>query len=509
MYKIPIFKAERDIPGLAEKIAASGKICYASAVNPSAGGLVVNRAKAMNLAEIFRTAANINDDDLYPTDSILATTNWNKNDDVFDPMETWAARHTPSHKPTNMEHDEHEIVGHITTSWAINEDNELIEDDTAADELPDLFHLCNGAVIYKNWEDEVLIKRTEELIEQIQAGEMFVSMEALFRNFDYAVISPDGKKSIVARDKVSAFLTKHLRAYGGTGKYEDYRVGRLLRNITFCGKGYVKKPANPDSIIFSETTDFSKASLENPFDKSSGVFMLCRPELTSGHQQNSNSENVVMSVDEKAYSELKDANTKLVAQLEELKDKLVKADSEKLAAEIVELKAQVEAAKKKEEDMSKSEKDMKAKCDELQAKVDDLTKANEEAGKTIAELEQAKVTETRTNVLVEGGYTREEAAAEVELFANLNDEQFESIAKKLVAAKDKPADKKDEKKEETKADDVDDKGEVKADEKVLEEAEKVEEADLSADAGEQENEDGVNELAKIVAKALNRKVKGE
>ena len=45
-------------------------------------------------------------------------------------------------------------------------------------------------------------------------------------------------------------------------------IGRLLRNITFCGKGYVKKPANPDSIIFSETTDFSKASLENPFDKS-------------------------------------------------------------------------------------------------------------------------------------------------------------------------------------------------------------------------------------------------
>ena len=45
--------------------------------------------------------------------------------------------------------------------------------------------------------------------------------------------------------------------------YEDHKVGRLLRNITFSGKGFVEKPANPDSIIFDSNHifDFSNASV--------------------------------------------------------------------------------------------------------------------------------------------------------------------------------------------------------------------------------------------------------
>ena len=46
---------------------------------------------------------------------------------------------------------------------------------------------------------------------------------------------------IVARNDESAFLTKHLRAYGGTGEYEGYKIGRSLRDISFSGKGLVSK----------------------------------------------------------------------------------------------------------------------------------------------------------------------------------------------------------------------------------------------------------------------------
>lgn len=504
MYQIPVYKAEREVEGLADKIMASGKITYASAVNPTASSLAVNYAKAMDLSKIFKTSGSVTDKDLYPTDSILVTTTWNKNDDVFDPMESWAAKYTPSHKPTNIEHDEHVIVGHITNSWVINTKGELIADDTNVDDLPEVFHICNGAVIYRSWEDEALVKRTEELIEQIEAGEMFVSMEALFRNFDYAVISPDGKKSIVARDKVSAFLTKHLRAYGGKGEYDGYKIGRLLRNITFSGKGYVKRPANPDSIIFSETTDFSKAMVENPFDKSSGVFMLCRPEATSGHEQDSNSENSVMSVDEKAYNELKEANVKLVAQIEELKQALVTAGTDKLNAEIAELKEAVAEMKKTEEEAKKEKKDMQAKSDELQAKVDELTKANEEAGKTIASLEKAKIVDNRVSILVEGGLNREEATAKVELFYNLTDEQFDSYAKDLAKSAVKPEAKPEAETAES-SEEEDAEGEANADEEALNNAEENAEAGLAA-GGEQTEDNSVDELAKIVAKALNRKV---
>ncbi len=71
------------------------------------------------------------DQDLYYTQSILVTSNWNKNDDVFDKAEVWVARNTPSHKQTNLEHDEHEIVDHITANWAIDQDNKTIDDENS------------------------------------------------------------------------------------------------------------------------------------------------------------------------------------------------------------------------------------------------------------------------------------------------------------------------------------------------------------------------------------------
>ena len=80
-------------------------------------------------------------------------------------------------------------------------------------------------------------------------------MECLFPDFDYALANENGETKIVKRDEESAFLTKHLRSYGGDGKYEDYKVGRLLRNLSFSGKGLVSKPANPRSVIL-EGNDF-------------------------------------------------------------------------------------------------------------------------------------------------------------------------------------------------------------------------------------------------------------
>jgi hypothetical protein len=44
-------------------------------------------------------------------------------------------------------------------------------------------------------------------------------------------------------------MTSHLKAYGGSGHYGGERVGRVLKNIIFSGKGLTKKPANPDSRI--------------------------------------------------------------------------------------------------------------------------------------------------------------------------------------------------------------------------------------------------------------------
>jgi hypothetical protein len=122
----------------------------------------------------------------------------------------------------------------------------------AADKLPAKFHVVTAAVLYKSWSKPDLQEVMDRTLAEIEKGEWFVSMECLFKGFDYAVQGTDGSTRTVARSAETAYLTKHLRVYGGTGRYGEYRVGRLLRNVHFSGKGLVRKPANPESIILQE-----------------------------------------------------------------------------------------------------------------------------------------------------------------------------------------------------------------------------------------------------------------
>lgn len=258
---IPIFTVELN-DGVADKVRATASICYASVLE------TVNHDKLTEFLskkqeQIFNAlATNQNQPDLHYLKSILATAGWNKNDDVFDAMEMWLARHTAEDKPFNIEHDPRQVRGHITGNYAINEENEVISDTSTIDELPNKYHVVTSAVLYKflNSPDPTLEEEMQNIITEIGKGEWFVSMEALFTNFDYAISSADGKTNIIKRDEKSAFLTKHLRAYGGVGKYQDFKLGRVMRNITFSGKGLVRKPANEESIIFQNIATFKNTN---------------------------------------------------------------------------------------------------------------------------------------------------------------------------------------------------------------------------------------------------------
>lgn len=264
-----VYAAESE---LVQEIRNNTTIAYEHEVSPfstNMGEKEKIRAGLSNwLDSILKLKVNAGkiDQDLYYIQSILVTSNWNKNDDVFDKAEVWNARHTPSHKPTNLEHDEHEIVGHITANWAIDQDNRSIDDGSSVNDLPDVFHIVNGSVIYKAWQDEKLVARTNDLIADIEANKKFVSMECLFAGFDYAMITPEGEYKIIERNEDTAFLTKYLRAYRGTGVYEGAKLGRVLRNIIFSGKGFVDKPANPNSIIFNKE-NFFKFNTANIFKR--------------------------------------------------------------------------------------------------------------------------------------------------------------------------------------------------------------------------------------------------
>lgn len=176
--------------------------------------------------------------------SVLVSTGWNLNDDVFLSEELITAKDTPIHKPIDYQHDPKVILGHIIKSRLVDKTGKELN---VSSETPANFDIEVAGVLYKSMPIiDILIK---DIMEKANSGQMFVSMECFFNDFSYSFKDAKGESRIVARDENTAFLTKYLRVYGGSGEYKGYKVGRVLKNIVFGGQGLVENPANPDSVI--------------------------------------------------------------------------------------------------------------------------------------------------------------------------------------------------------------------------------------------------------------------
>ena len=137
--------------------------------------------------------------------SVLVSAGWNKNDDVFSTQALWAARNTPVDKQFNYMHDESDIIGHITASAVMAEDGKIIAEETSDEDIPDKFDIITSSVIYKTWSDIETRMRVAELIQQIDEGQWSVSMECVFTDFDYALVTPKGQDKVLARTEESSF----------------------------------------------------------------------------------------------------------------------------------------------------------------------------------------------------------------------------------------------------------------------------------------------------------------
>jgi len=461
-----IYKSEIEA-GLEDQIKANASIAYSSPVSfyipnteekESIKNLVVAQDKAIS--------ENKDQYDLYYLSSILVSTGWNKNDDVFDLNETWGAKETPVDKQFNFMHDETDIIGHITGSVVLDSSGNEIDDISNIDK----FDIATSAVLYNSWTTPELRERMSKLIAEIEEGKWFVSMECLFNNFDYAVVSPEGESTVVSRDETSAFLTKHLRAYGGSGKYEGYTVGRLLRNIAFSGKGLVSNPANPRSVILNDV---------NPFEETQALEL----SNSSINMENCNMSDVLKEQVEELKAELvtaKEAAKALETEMTKQKDEEIQSKIEAFEAvvsekdeAIAEAKAAVEAAE--------------AKVAELQ---EAIAKKDEELAEALAKIEahEAEVKAmARRAALVEAGAEEEEVESILEAFSEATDEMFEQVValkknalKKMGVKKDEenPFVKKDEEEKATKPKAE----EVEAEEVLETEAEETDEAAEEAEA---------------------------
>lgn len=426
--------------GLEEQIKASAAISYASVATPC--------SNVPGDIKHIKSLASYSDSDLYYVQSILVSSSWNKNDDIFDKSEVWAAKNTPEHKPTNLEHDESIIMGHIISNWPITEDGILIDPSTPVENLPDKYHILTGSVIYKGFSNLDLKERSAKLIAEIENGTKYVSMECFFNGFDYGVINKStGEYKVLARNADTAYLTKHLRAYGGLGEHQNYKIGRVLRNITFSGKGFVNKPANPDSIIFTKEliSEASKKFTEKTEDLSkAGV---------SNDQLTNNVENNTMSLDiESMTKDVAEIKSKLEALqgLSEaftaattLKDKTIELEGAIKAHEdkISELTSALELANsEKEEAAKKVKEDEEAMMENMKKVKSELEAANEViAGYRNKEEEMAKKEKKmkRMASLLEVGIDNETASATVDKFESLDDEAFAAMTS-LFAGKMPP-----------------------------------------------------------------------
>ena len=477
-----IFKDEKDIE---DKIQAGTSIAYVMDIKkdvPKIQKFTEYKDKKLksDIEEIVN--ASIKDSELYYHSAILVTTSWNLNDDVFMPGVVWAARNTPVHKPTNLGHDSTKIIGHMTGSWAIDTDGNQIAAEEIT-ELPSKFHILVGSVIYKVWpSDENYEKNIEELIAQIEDGKKFVSMECQYKNFDYAIASDDGLK-IVSRNKDTSFLSKYLRAYDGPGEFQGQKIGRAVKEISFCGKGYVDKPANPESVIFTKEQifDFATAKIIEKFDVSEKIGVILNTD-----EKSHLSENKIMTEFYKEQNdELKAQNISLAKSLDEIKEKLTQSNVSKLEKDIEQLTAQVNdmtvALKKKSDEVSAKElanAELAKKSEELVTANDELIKTNKEATEKLNKIEAENKTTLRISTLVAGGFTKEQADEKVKIFTALSDEQFNAVAQEMIEAK-KHITKSPENPEGAKATDLDDAEVKETDKKVTSASVETDELDVS------------------------------
>lgn len=430
---IPIFKYEQEA-GIAEVVRSSGSLAFASAVKP----MTLDDAQKEQFCQMLKSdaIANPNQFDLFYLESVLASVGWNKNDDVFDPVEIWKARYTPIDKQFNYMHDETDIIGHLTSSKIVDQNGNII---TSEDNLPEHFDIVVGSVLYRRWSDEQLQVRMNQIINEIMKDKWCVSMECLFSNFDYAVVTPDNLQKIVARNDESSFLTKHLRIYGGSGEYEGYKIGRLLRGFVFSGKGLVDNPANPRSKI---TTYNDKSEMSSFVGAAATVKEL---EISNDEELNN------MTISQEQYDALK-------AELESLKISKAQEAQKELddaKAKIVELEKQVadltndlEASKEVAKAKDESLEGVKAELEETKTK---LAEAQESIQAQALEAARA----SRKSRLLEK-VEEEKANLLVDKFTNASDEMFDALLESLPAKKmmeEEDEEKDDKKKAKSDAED--------------------------------------------------------
>lgn len=290
--------------------------------------------------------------DLMYIKSVLVTAGMNGNDDTFFVDELWKARKTPILKPLDWKHRDSEIIGVMYSA----ESYDLVSGAlicTGAESCDQPFEIVTEGVVYKL----MFPDRATSIKDASAKGELFVSMECWFDDYNYVLFKDGEIKRIVARSSDTVFMDSCLRAYGGRGIFsdpesgEEYRIGRGLLGLTFGGCGFVPIPANTRSVIISVDDDKGNNAVT---EKGDCTDVLSDDEMVQIVNIINKQESVIFASDcNKEVCEMTDVKAEVKKALDETKAQ------EKVEAERVKLEA--EAARAGHLDSQKSELEGKIK----------------------------------------------------------------------------------------------------------------------------------------------------
>ena len=261
---------------------------------------------------------------------------FNKNGDGIDAETAVAIKDYFIHKPTNIEHQRDKVVGHIVgASFSSYGDNQIIDDALIG--IPamegDPFNIALSAVIYKGVNPdfaELVEKSTDESSEFHQ--KVSASWEIGFNDYDIALGSKDLKDAEVIEDEeLKESLSKHLKAYGGSGKTEEgVEVYRLIKGDIYpIGIGFTANPAASVKGLITHTmadedADDSSSSSEY-FEKIKISEIKTEEKISQNTKDNVNSYNI-----QKPYSIMEQ---EILEQFKEVLE--ANASSKKLSEEAV------------------------------------------------------------------------------------------------------------------------------------------------------------------------------
>lgn len=229
----------------------------------------ISKASLENLKSLIPQEINFSENiDLLGVAFNAAVVNkFNKNDDGMDAITASQIIKNFVHKPTNIEHDKSQIVGHIVSAGfsEYDQDNSLISIEEAASRK-DAFNISLGAVVYKyaNKDFANMIQRSVDPSDTIYQH-ISTSWEIGFNDFSIAVGGEDFSScEIITNPKSFEEMKAKLKAYGGSGKLNDgSKIYRILKGEVFpLGIGFTTNPAADVKGLFSDQVEPSAFSIK-------------------------------------------------------------------------------------------------------------------------------------------------------------------------------------------------------------------------------------------------------